>query len=1074
MIQPSNNAKNSNKVPLPNTQHQSHELPNSSRLLKDYTLEDYENTTTKATSSELPGSHAIHSQHHLSHETPIISSLNPNYSNNNALQIQGNNTTGNNSSAIEPKPISPISNSFEAKWKSHDMASHSAAIDTSTRSEASNSIISSANSNSDFISREPHLNFSTGIDSKNKGKSKSRRNPTMNHTKKWNLKLKNPLSKNNSTQDLNDAYSTNTRESFVLHDLSPTNLNHSNISDDINNSIPLTNIDTDIFSSSPHNEIDNNNESHTQDRHKILRKGKKRKLPLFRKKVDINKNNTEEDHFVGKSSSSWFNSLAWKQYVQNTFKGNKHHRRKTRRRSANISSSSSSSSSDSTHSSDSEQIPPPPDSRYPEVRASVPNTDNFEMAQNTVRMWVIGLFMTTVGCILNTIFYLHSPVFVISTFVASMVAWPLGRLWEKLVPNYTFFNGKIQLNPGPFNLKEHALITIMATISFGDGAAYMADIVLSLRHFYKIDFGWGFSIIGIITTQAIGYSFAGIMRRILIYPASMIWPSTLVTTTFLTNIHLKVNHVANGWHISRFRFFTLVMFGCFVWSWFPGFFASFLSDFGFLTWITPNNVVINQLFGTRSGLGLLPLTFDWNQIAGYIGSPLIPPFFAIGNIMASIVVIFWVVTPIIHFSNVWFGHYLPMSSNDTFDRFQQVYNVTKVLTPDSRFDLEKYQSYSAIFLPTTFAVAYGMSFAAVSSTITHTILFHGKELLFYWRHSKNEPDDIHMHLMKRYKEAPDWWYWLSLAIFLSLSIVFVRVWDTGLPVYALLLALVIAGMMLIPIGMIYALTNISIGLNVITEFIIGYLVPGRPIAMMLFKTFGYITNYQAVIFLEGMKLGHYMKISPRILFLAQLIATLWGGIVQLASLHWAENNIVNICSPDQSASFTCPAARVFFNASVIWGVVGPQRYLSSGQLYNKTLYFFLVGSLLPLFTWLVLKKYPRSPLRHIHWPVFFTGTGLIPPATPYTYGAYCAVGYVFGYLVKRNYFAWWAKYNYTLSAGLDLGLAWASLIVFIITLSPTISAPSWWGTNVIRTNADARMDPMVQLPEGQAFGPSKW
>lgn len=712
------------------------------------------------------------------------------------------------------------------------------------------------------------------------------------------------------------------------------------------------------------------------------------------------------------------------------------------------------------------------DSRYPEVRASVPNVDNVDIPQNTLRMWTIGLFLTTVGCALNTVFSLHTPLFVISSFVASMVAWPLGRLWERLVPDKKVFG--IELNPGAFNLKEHALITIMASVSFGDGPSYMTDIVLTLRHFYNIDFGWGFNIIGAICTQAIGYSIAGIVRRILVYPASMIWPSTLVTTTFLTNIHLKVNHVTNGWHITRLKLFLIVVLGCFAWSWLTNFFAPFLSEFSFLTWIAPNNVIVNQLFGSRTGLGMLPITFNWNQVAGYAGSPLIPPFFAVGNIFASIVVVFWILTPIIHYSNVWYGKYLPISSVNTYDRFQQVYNVSRILTKTNVFDIEGYQNYSPLFLPTTFAVSYGMSFASISSTIVHTCLFHGKEIIFFWKHSRKDPDDIHMQLMKKYKEAPDWWYWLSLVIFLGMSIVLVRVWDTGMPVWALFFALAIAGIMLVPIGMIHALTNISVGLNVLTEFIVGYLVPGRPIAMMLFKTFGYITNYRAIRFLEGMKIGHYLKISPRSLFVAQLVATIWGGIVQLAALHWANENIVDICLPTQGASFTCSTGRVFFNASVIWGVIGPQRQLSPGQLYNKTLYFFLVGAMLPLLTWLFLKKYPKSPVRFIHWPVFFTGTGLIPPATAFSYGTYCAVGYVFGYIIKRRYFGWWAKYNYTLSVGLDLGLAWALLLIFIVTMSPTISVPKWWGTDVTQSNADSNGTPLIQLENNQPFGPTRW
>ena len=49
--------------------------------------------------------------------------------------------------------------------------------------------------------------------------------------------------------------------------------------------------------------------------------------------------------------------------------------------------------------------------------------------------------------------------------------------------------------------------------------------------------------------------------------------------------------------------------------------------------------------------------------------------------------------------------------------------------------------------------------------------------------------------------------------------------------------------------------------SVITELIIGYALPGKPVAMMMFKTFGYITMTQALQFTSDFKLGHYMKVS---------------------------------------------------------------------------------------------------------------------------------------------------------------------------------------------------------------------
>ena len=38
---------------------------------------------------------------------------------------------------------------------------------------------------------------------------------------------------------------------------------------------------------------------------------------------------------------------------------------------------------------------------------------------------------------------------------------------------------------------------------------------------------------------------------------------------------------------------------------------------------------------------------------------------------------------------------------------------------------------------------------------------------------------------------------------------------------------------IIPVGTVLATTNVGIGLNVLTEFIYGYIQPGRPLALMM-------------------------------------------------------------------------------------------------------------------------------------------------------------------------------------------------------------------------------------------------
>jgi OPT family oligopeptide transporter len=165
--------------------------------------------------------------------------------------------------------------------------------------------------------------------------------------------------------------------------------------------------------------------------------------------------------------------------------------------------------------------------------------------------------------------------------------------------------------------------------------------------------------------------------------------------------------------------------------------------------------------------------------------------------------------------------------------------------------------------------------------------------------------------------------------------------------------------------MIQAITNQQVGLNVITELIIGYALPGKPVAMMMFKTWGYITMAQALTFTSDFKLGHYMKIPPRAMFWSQVVATVLAGTVQLGVQAWMFTNIPDMCSPDQPNGFICPSTEVFGTASFIWGVIGPARQFSHGQVYYALTFFFLVGVACPLFAYLISLKFPNSVVRYI-------------------------------------------------------------------------------------------------------------
>jgi hypothetical protein len=130
-----------------------------------------------------------------------------------------------------------------------------------------------------------------------------------------------------------------------------------------------------------------------------------------------------------------------------------------------------------------------------------------------------------------------------------------------------------------------------------------------------------------------------------------------------------------------------------------------------------------------------------------------------------------------------------------------------------------------------------------------------------------------------------------------------------------------------------------------------------------------------------MKLGHYLKLAPRTVFFAQGFAAILGALTQTGVTLWMLGNIPDICSSDQSSSFTCPNGRTVFSSSVIWGLIGPDRLYSVGKRYSSLLHFFWIGALAPVVTWYAYKRTGKKIFKDVNWPLFFVGTYNVPPAT---------------------------------------------------------------------------------------------
>ena len=475
------------------------------------------------------------------------------------------------------------------------------------------------------------------------------------------------------------------------------------------------------------------------------------------------------------------------------------------------------------------------------VRASVPPTDDRTLSINTPRMWFLSILFSILGSSTNLFFSLRYPSVAITPVIALLLVHPMGHLWDLLLkrpddPTEEFIDGertpsiienqnplhqtrktsswRLWLAQGRWNEKEHTCVYVSSNVAFG--FAFATDVIVEQTKFYNQPAPILYQLLLTISTQVLGYGFAGLTRRFLVRPSGMIWPGTLMSAAMFGTLHKQDNKPANGWTISRWNFFYIIFLASFFFYFLPGLLMPALSYFGVITWFAPKNVVVANLFGVSSGLGLFPVTFDWAQIT-YIGSPLLVPFWAAVNVIGGLTVVMWIIAPIMYYTNVLYTSYMPIISTAVFDNTGNIYNVTKILTPDFVFDRQAYQNYSRVFLPVTYMLSYGVQFAGLAALLTHTACWHGQDIWRSWKRALAEaradgkpeyqpvPDsmdgeeapgdsdgyarlsrstsnadgllsreDVHCRLMRQYKDVPMSWYLITFVSMTAIGVFLVE------------------------------------------------------------------------------------------------------------------------------------------------------------------------------------------------------------------------------------------------------------------------------------------------------------
>jgi len=150
---------------------------------------------------------------------------------------------------------------------------------------------------------------------------------------------------------------------------------------------------------------------------------------------------------------------------------------------------------------------------------------------------------------------------------------PVGKFMAKVLPDKRFrlMGKEHSLNPGPFNKKEHMLITIMANVAFNTPYTGYTIFVQALPVYFNqpYAYGFGYQILSTMATNFLGYGLAGLSRRFIVWPSWAIWPNSLSTLALLKAFHAETNEPVKGpfgrmYTWSREKYFMIVFAAMFV------------------------------------------------------------------------------------------------------------------------------------------------------------------------------------------------------------------------------------------------------------------------------------------------------------------------------------------------------------------------------------------------------------------------------------------------------------------------------------------------------------------------------
>ena len=282
------------------------------------------------------------------------------------------------------------------------------------------------------------------------------------------------------------------------------------------------------------------------------------------------------------------------------------------------------------------------------VRRVVSLHDDPTLPTITFRYFLLTILFVAPGAFLSQLSSFRTTASPYSIFFVQVASNYVGLWLAKILPakvvRVPFTRFSFSLNPGPWSVKEHVLVTISAA-SGATGNLGVTPLAMS-ELYYNNPVHPAAAIFFMLAIVWVGYSYAAIARQFLLYEPTYPWFTALCQSALFETQHKQIK-TPSKLASRQMKVFFWVLLGVTLWQFLPEYAFPFLSSLAFLCWVAPSNPTANFLGSGLGGMGFLNFSLDWANISNYnSGVPIfLSPFWTQVVLFASFVVSCWILLP---------------------------------------------------------------------------------------------------------------------------------------------------------------------------------------------------------------------------------------------------------------------------------------------------------------------------------------------------------------------------------------------------------------------------------------------